>query len=39
MEQFFKWNNFQIEQIWNWTILNLNKFKMKFFEIEFLKYE
>jgi hypothetical protein len=40
MEQFFKWNNFQIEQIWNWTILNLNKIKIDFFwNWCFLKYE
>jgi hypothetical protein len=40
MEQFFKWNNFQIEQIWNWTILNLNKFKIEiFWNWFFKKYE
>jgi hypothetical protein len=34
MEQFLKWNNFQIEQILNWTILNMNNSEIEqFFEI------
>jgi hypothetical protein len=36
MEQFlnwtiFKWNNFQIEQIWIWTNLKLNNFEIEQF--------
>jgi hypothetical protein len=31
MEQFFKWNNFQIEQIWIWTNLKLDNFEIEQF--------